>query len=101
MAHLYTTYRLPGNWNALKVGGGLTWKSATYATTTTSTGVDARRDQSSITLASLMASYDISRQLSVQLNINNLFDKNYYDFAGSQIYYGAPRKFTLTAKYDF
>ncbi|MCS4294977.1 outer membrane receptor for ferric coprogen and ferric-rhodotorulic acid [Comamonas sp. BIGb0152] len=101
MAHLYTTYRLPGNWTALKVGGGLTWKSATYATTTTSTGVDARRDQGSITLASMMASYDISRQLSVQLNINNLFDKNYYDFAGSQIYYGAPRKFTLTAKYDF
>ena len=102
MAHLYTSFRLPGNWSALKVGGGLTWRDATYATTTTtSTDVEARRDQGSITVASLMASYDISRQLSLQLNINNLFDKTYFDFAGSQIYYGAPRKFTLTAKYDF
>ncbi len=101
MAHLYTTYRLPGHWNALKVGGGLTWKGGTYATTTTSTDVQARRDQGAITLASLMANYDISRQLSVQLNISNLFDKTYFDFAGSQIYYGAPRKFTLMAKYEF
>jgi outer membrane receptor for ferric coprogen and ferric-rhodotorulic acid len=57
-----------------------------------------RRDQGSITLASLMANYDISRQLSVQLNVSNLFDKTYFDFAGSQIYYGMPRKLMLTAK---
>jgi outer membrane receptor for ferric coprogen and ferric-rhodotorulic acid len=100
MTHLYTGYRLPGNWNALKIGGGLTWRDATYAATITSTGAEARRDQGSITLASLMTSYDISRQLSVQLNINKLFNKTYHDFAGGQIHYGAPRKFTLTAKYD-
>ena len=57
--------------------------------------------QGSITVASLMANYDFSRQFSVQLNVSNLFDKNYFDFAVSQIYYGAPRKFVLTAKYDF
>jgi outer membrane receptor for ferric coprogen and ferric-rhodotorulic acid len=101
MAHLFTSYRLPGALSAIKLGGGLRWQGATYATTTTSTGVAARRDQGSVTVASLMASYDISRQLSVQLNVSNLLDKNYYDFAGSQLYYGAPRKFLLTAKYDF
>ncbi|QIL74358.1 TonB-dependent siderophore receptor (plasmid) [Diaphorobacter sp. HDW4B] len=101
LAHVFTTYRLPGALNKLKVGGGLQWRDATYSTTTTSLSVDARRDQGSITVASLMANYDFSRQFSVQLNVSNLFDKNYFDFAGSQIYYGAPRKFVLTAKYDF
>ena len=85
----------------LKIGGGLQWRGATYSTTTTSTGVAARRDQGSVSIANLMINYDVSRQFSVQLNISNLFDKNYFDFAGSQIYYGTPRRFVLTAKYDF
>lgn len=101
LAHVFTTYRLSGALSKLKIGGGLQWRGSTFATTTTSTGVDARRDQGSITIASLMAHYDITHQLSLQLNVSNLFNKNYFDFAGSQIYYGTPRKFVLTAKYDF
>lgn len=101
LAHMFTTYRLPGAMSRLKIGGGLQWRGSTFATTTTSTNVDARRDQGSITVASLMVNYDFTRQFSMQLNVSNLFDKNYFDFAGSQIYYGTPRKFVLTAKYNF
>lgn len=101
LVHLFTSYRLPGAWNALTIGGGLQWRGGTYATTTTATGVAARREQGSILIADLMASYGITPQLSAQLNISNLFDKTYYDFAGSQITYGAPRKAMLTMKYQF
>ena len=98
--HLFTSYRLPGDWNQLTIGGGVKWKGGTYETTT-ATGVAARRDQGAIALADLMASYAFTPQLSAQLNISNLFDKTYFDFAGSQITYGAPRKLMLTAKYNF
>ncbi len=36
-----------------------------------------------------------------QLNINNLFDKTYYDFAGNQIYYGTPRNGMVSLNYKF
>ncbi|WP_051303115.1 TonB-dependent siderophore receptor [Comamonas composti] len=101
LAHMFTSYRLPGSWSQLTVGGGLQWRGDTYATTTTSTGVEARRGQGSVVLADLMLSYAFTPQLSGQLNVSNLFDKHYYDFAGSQIYYGAPRKAMLTLNYKF
>lgn len=99
--HLFTSYRLPGTWSQLTVGGGAQWQSGSYATATTSTGVAARRDQGALLIASLMFSYAFTPQLTAQLNINNLFDKTYYDFAGNQIYYGAPRNAMLTLNYKF
>ncbi|RYF23014.1 MAG: TonB-dependent siderophore receptor [Comamonadaceae bacterium] len=101
LMHLFTSYRLPGQWSRLTVGAGLQWRSGTYASATTSAGVAARRDQGTLALADLMVSYAVSPQLSAQLNVSNLFDKAYVDFAGTQIYYGAPRKAMLTMKYQF
>ncbi|WP_370680487.1 TonB-dependent siderophore receptor [Comamonas sp. GB3 AK4-5] len=101
LAHVFTSYRLPGAWNQLTIGAGLQWRGGTYATSTTSTGIQARRDQGSVVQADLMLGYAFTPQLSGQLNVSNLFDKHYYDFAGSQIYYGAPRKAMLTLKYHF
>lgn len=85
----------------MTLGGGAQWQSGSYATATTSTGVAARRDQGSPLIASLMASYKFTPQLTAQLNINNLFDKTYYDFAGNQIFYGTPRNAMLTLNYKF
>ena len=99
--HAFTAYRLRGAWNKLTVGGGAQWQSSSYATDTTSTGVAARRDQGAVLVASLMASYAFTPRLTGQLNINNLFDKTYYDFAGNQIYYGAPRNAMVSLNYKF
>ncbi|WP_323586404.1 hypothetical protein [Aliarcobacter butzleri] len=50
-----------------------------------------------------MAKYKIDKDLSVQLNVNNIFDEKYYTNIGfyNQVSYGDPRNFTLTMKYDF
>ena len=50
-----------------------------------------------------MAKYDISRRLSLQANINNLFDKRYYSQVGmyNQAYWGAPRNAGVTLRCAF
>ena len=59
--------------------------------------------QGGYAVASLMAKYALSRQLSVQANINNLFDKHYYSQVGmyNQGYWGAPRNASVTLRYLF
>jgi len=58
--------------------------------------------QKGYALVGLNASYDISRQATVRLNIDNLFDKHYYQglgwsTGGNQP--GAPRSFGVTLDY--
>ena len=48
-----------------------------------------------------MARYDISRNLSASLNLNNLFDREYYSNAGLYGNYGAPRNLMTSFKYSF
>ncbi|MOA63778.1 Ferric-pseudobactin receptor precursor [compost metagenome] len=51
-----------------------------------------------------MAGYRVNRQLDFQLNVNNLFDKRYFDtLAGNNggNYYGTPRSFLLSTRYQF
>lgn len=103
LLRLFTTYRLPGAWNALTLGGGVNWEGATYTNAQNPLGVVQKIDQNSYALVNLMARYDFSPQLSVQLNVHNVFDKTYYGMfdAYSQFTYGAPRSATLSLKYKF
>ncbi len=91
---LFTTYRLPGALDKLTVGGGLNWQSETgynlsYATT-----------QSSYALASLMARYQVNSSMSVAVNVNNLFDKQYLTTTAAGLY-GAPRNVMTTLRYAY
>lgn len=105
MVKLWTTYRLPGDWSRLTVGGGVNWQSKTYST------VNAWRigrylywEQKGYALASLMARYEFSDQLSATLNVNNVFDKKYISSVSDwwySAYYGAPRSVALNVKYKF
>lgn len=103
LLRLFTTYRLPGAWNALTLGGGVNWEGATYTNAQNPLGVVQKIDQNSYALVNLMARYDFSPQLSAQLNVHNVFDKTYYGMfdAYSQFTYGAPRSATLSLKYKF
>ena len=60
-----------------------------------------RVGQPAYAVASLMAKYDLGKQAFVQLNIDNLFDKKYYNSSWSGYTYGKPRGATLTAGYQF
>lgn len=99
----FTTYRLPGAWNALTFGGGASWQSSTYTYARNPLGATEKIEQKAYAVVKLMARYELSKQLSAQLNIDNLFNKTYYAMfdAYDQITYGAPRSATLSMKYRF
>ncbi|MDI9277266.1 ferric-rhodotorulic acid/ferric-coprogen receptor FhuE [Pantoea sp. EABMAA-21] len=100
--NLFTSYRLP-MLDQLTLGGGVNWQSKTYKDVGAPDGNGTwRARQGSYTLVDLFARYDVTKNLSVQGNLNNLFDKEYDENVGSGgIVYGEPRSFSVTASYRF
>ncbi|WP_242551513.1 TonB-dependent siderophore receptor [Pseudomonas sp. Marseille-Q1929] len=98
---LSTAYKLEGALRDLTVGGNVTWQSSTYSAITYP--MDARADEGSFAVVGLMARYDVSKNLSASLNLNNLFDREYYAGYGlySSAFYGDPRNMTVGLKYQF
>ncbi|MFS0827791.1 TonB-dependent siderophore receptor [Pseudomonas phoenicis] len=90
----FTTYRLPGAWDKLTVGGGVNWQSKYGQDLQTFT-------QGSYALVNLMTRYDVTPKMSVKLNLNNVFDKRYYGYADSWVVYGEPRNFMTQVEYRF
>jgi len=105
IAKLWTTYRLPGEWDRLTVGGGVNWQSKIYGSVFSWTlDRDLYWEQKNYTVANLMARYDFSEYLSVSINANNIFDKKYIASATDWWYsgnYGAPRNVLVTANFKF
>nr|WP_145003785.1 ferric-rhodotorulic acid/ferric-coprogen receptor FhuE [Pseudomonas psychrotolerans] len=101
MVRLFTTYQLPGAWHQLTVGGGTNWQSRIYYDNVGPNG--ERQEQSGYLLASLMARYDITPQLSAQMNVNNLFDKEYQTAVNwyGQGIWGTPRNVEASLSYKF
>jgi len=90
---LFTSYRLSGSLDKLTVGGGFNWQSKT--------GFDMRYyTQQSYAVANVMARYEITHNLSASVNLNNLFDKEYFTTTSGGVY-GAPRNLMTSFKYDF
>lgn len=99
----FTTYRLPGAFNKLTVGGGVNWQDSTYTYAANPLGRSEKISQDAYALVNLMARYDITDNLSAQLNANNVTNEKYFDMfeAFGGITYGAPRSLTASAKYRF
>lgn len=59
--------------------------------------------QKGYSLVNLMARYELSDSMSLQLNVANLFDEKYYSQAGFAYgyRYGTPRDYTLSFNYKF
>ena len=92
-ANLFGKYTL----NDYRFGGGLNYKSKYY--TDTSYG---RITQDAFITTDLMAGYKVNKNLDLQLNVNNIFDKEYYSGIGvNSMVYGDPRNATLGMKYTF
>ena len=81
----------------------MNWQDKTYKDAANPLGNIERIEQDAYALVNLMARYEFSKQLSAQLNINNVFDKKYFAMfdAYSQMTYGAPRNATLKMTYKF
>ena len=97
----WSTYKLPFG---VTVGGGARYidsvvrTSATTAQTSGITGADA------YWVADAVAAYTVNKNVTVQLNIYNLFDKDYIaavNNSGKRYTPGAPRSALLTANLKF
>lgn len=99
-----TKYEFGGVLNGASLGGSLRWESRPPQTAENpGTGEIEPVGQEAYVLVNLMAAYDITQQLSLQLNVNNVFDKAYYNtnsWFGGYIY-GEPRNARVTLRYGF
>lgn len=96
---LFTRYRLPAM-PELTVGGGVNWQNRVYSDTVTPYGT-FRAEQGSYALVDLFTRYQVTKNVSVQGNLNNLFDKTYDTTVDGSIVYGEPRNVSVTASYQF
>lgn len=96
---LFTRYRLPVMPD-LTIGGGINWQNRTFQNVTGPQG-ETRVYQSSYPLANLFARYQVSKQLAVQANIHNLFDRTYYAWLSDYGVYGEPRNYSVSLSYQF
>ena len=91
--NLWTTYDLT---DQLTLGGGVNAMSHIQS----SAGVRG----AGYATFDLMAAYRITPKLQFQLNVDNLFDRNYYTRVGSVNTFnipGAERSITANLRYDF
>jgi len=95
-----TSYRLPGDWSRLTVGGSISYQGGIYYDELSGLG---RATQGGLTVLGLMTRYEFSKQFSVSLNIDNLTDKRYYSGLGGYngYVYGNPRNAWVKAAYKF
>ena len=114
LARLFTTYSFAtkplAGW---KIGGGLTWQSSApgvYVDPDTGATDTTTIRSPGYTIFDLMAAYDFkawNQQASIQLNVNNLFNKSYYTDAfmyvapWGYVTYGTPRSTMLSLKIAF
>lgn len=112
---LWTSYQLRGQLAGLKVGGGVTAQSKTYVSGSARTfnAVSGLYDGLTVNydftepgrgLVNLFAEYRFNPQWTLALNVNNLFDKRYYQVVGTADYgnwYGEPRNVMLTLRASY
>lgn len=107
---LWTNYRLPGVGRRWSVGGGLRAQTANYVNGYLCPQINAlgrctvllqpfHSKQGFYTVVTLRTAYEINAHWAVALNIDNLFDRTYYQAIGSpnsSNWYGTPRNLMLT-----
>ena len=101
---LYTTYKFKGPLDRLTIGGGVRWQNRSWQNIY-NRAKDQYQDfsQDAYWLVDAMAKYQISEHLSTTVNVNNLFDKQYYTNIGfyNTAYYGDPRNVMVNTRWDF
>lgn len=98
---LFTRYRLP-MLQDLTIGGGVNWQTHVWKESAGPSGNGTfYSEQGSYALVDLFSRYQLTKQLALQANINNLFDKKYDTNINGDVVYGEPRNVSVTASYSF
>ncbi|KPY63331.1 TonB-dependent siderophore receptor [Pseudomonas syringae pv. solidagae] len=98
MLRLNTSYNLPGAWNRLTVGAGVSADSGYEVPSNKELGVAGRA------IWDARASWKLDENWKVSLNAENLFDRKYYTTSiatDRSNVYGEPRSYVLTLRGDF
>lgn len=98
--NLFASYRVPQVQN-LTLGGGVNWQSGIVATGLSGPNGNDTYEQGSYTLANAFGRYQFTPELSLQVNVRNLFDEKYYTNVSGYGVYGLPRSITSTLTYSF
>lgn len=93
---LFTSFT-PESVSALTVGGGVNWQNGIYYPVP----AYGRIEQDGYALVSAFARYRISPEFSVQANLNNLLDKEYFSQINGYGAFGDGRNGSLTFTYSF
>ena len=106
MFKMSTVYHFQGPLEKLRVGGNISWQSRMYNDVELLDGSHYRLKQGAYATTDLMAGYRVNQHLDLQLNANNIFDREYYSSISKSVKYGgdtygSPRNLLLTAKYSF
>ncbi|MQA57042.1 TonB-dependent siderophore receptor [Pseudomonas piscis] len=105
----FTTYQLPGDLDRWTIGGGLYRQNTVYIKGTNDADgpppYGYRIEQKSYAVVDLMTSYKATENVDVRLNLNNIFDKNYYQTISSNTdygnnLYGEPRNAMVTVRWS-
>lgn len=105
----FTSYQLPDDLNRWTIGGGIYRQGTIYNKGTNDLSApppyEYYIEQKAYTLVDLMASYKATENVNVRLNLNNIFDKRYYqnislspDYGTSL--YGDPRNAMVTVSWS-
>jgi len=97
---LFSRYRL-SMLPELTLGGGVNWQNRVFKDVTGPDGETQRLYQGSYPLVDLFAQYQLTKQLAVQANISNLFDREYYSYLDDSAVYGEPRNLSVSMSYTF
>jgi iron complex outermembrane receptor protein len=93
---IFRDFDLAGD-HKLTLGGGVNYVSSRLGETGTSFTLPG------YTLVKAYASYEVTKQLKISADVENVFDKEYYPASYSRMWIlpGTPRTFTLKATYSF
>lgn len=102
--NLATKYAFAGQLDGLSLGGALKWESRPPVTAQNpGSGIVEPIGQPAYAIVNIMTRYALNEKLSLQVNIDNLFDRTF--FSGNSWFpgfvYGEPRNARLTARYAF
>jgi len=96
MLRVWSDYRLPGDWSRVSAGLGFSSQSHTL-------GYESTFDVPGYTVWNARLAYQLTPEVSVAVNANNLFDKHYiasgYNQLGGNNNYGEPRNMMFSVKY--
>ena len=100
MLRVWSDYRLPGELDRIRLGAGVNAQSSTLS-------FERAFDQAGFAIWNSRVAYDASDEVTLAVNLNNMFDKKYFIPAYAQLagnnYYGDPRNmmFSVTYKPQF